>query len=157
MSCTDREGLSIVTQIRPGGVSKDLPINLLQDIYSFVCQYNSRINEIEELLTRNRIWRQRLLNVGIISSSAALSFGFSGSLLRSTGVRWDLRKNMPYEIYSSLDFKVPYSLNADCYDRYLLMIEELRQSTKIIMQVLNNIPLGGAPFWMIIVYWESLR
>jgi NADH dehydrogenase (ubiquinone) Fe-S protein 2 len=72
---------------RPGGVFRDLPISLLNDIYSFVLQYNSRINEIEELLTRNRIWRQRLLNIGIVSTKSALSFGFSGVLLRSTGIK----------------------------------------------------------------------
>ena len=129
--------------IRPGGVSKDLPANLLKDIYAFVEQYDSRVNEIEELLTRNRIWRQRLLNIGLISEKSAISFGFSGSLLRSTGVRWDLRKNTPYEVYSDLSFKVPYSVRGDCYDRYLLRIEELRQSTKIITQILNIIPEGS--------------
>jgi NADH dehydrogenase (ubiquinone) Fe-S protein 2 len=128
--------------IRPGGVSKDLPIDLLKDIYSFVRQYDSRINEIEELLTRNRIWRQRLLNVGILSTKMAMSYGFTGVLLRSTGIRWDLRKSMPYETYSKISFKVPYSNNGDCYDRYLLRIEELRQSNQIILQVLNNIPAG---------------
>ena len=128
--------------IRPGGVSKDLPVNLLKDIYSFVCQYDSRINEIEELLTRNRIWRQRLLNVGIISAKSALNFSVSGPLLRSVGVKWDLRKNTSYEAYRKLKFKVPYSLNGDCYDRYLLRIEELRQSNSLIFQVLNNIPKG---------------
>jgi NADH dehydrogenase (ubiquinone) Fe-S protein 2 len=129
--------------IRPGGVSKDLPSNLLKDIYSFVNQYESRVNEIEELLTKNRIWRQRLLNIGIISSQSALNFGFTGSLLRSTGIQWDLRKNIPYEMYSSVKFKVPYSTNGDCYDRYLLRIEELRQCNRIILQVLNKIPLGS--------------
>lgn len=129
--------------IRPGGVSKDLPSNLLKDIYSFVYQYDSRINEIEELLTKNRIWRQRLLNIGIISAKSAVSFGFTGSLLRSTGIQWDLRKNIPYEMYSLVKFKVPYSLNGDCYDRYLLRIEELRQSNQIILQVLNNMPTGS--------------
>ena len=127
---------------RPGGVFRDLPISLLNDIYSFVLQYNSRINEIEELLTRNRIWRQRLLNIGIVSTKSALSFGFSGVLLRSTGIKWDLRKNVPYEIYSQLNFKIPYSLNGDCYDRYLLRIEELRQSNSLILQILNIIPEG---------------
>jgi NADH dehydrogenase (ubiquinone) Fe-S protein 2 len=128
--------------IRPGGVSKDLPINLLKDIYAFVNQYSSRINEIEELLTRNRVWRQRLLNVGIVSLDSALSFSLSGSLLRSVGIKWDLRKNTSYEVYKKLNFKVPYSLNGDCYDRYLLRIEELRQSNSLILQVLNNIPKG---------------
>jgi NADH dehydrogenase (ubiquinone) Fe-S protein 2 len=128
--------------IRPGGVNRDLPVGLLKDIYSFVCQYESRINEIEELLTRNRIWRQRLLNVGIISVNSALSYSLSGCLLRSVGVKWDLRKNTSYEVYHKLKFKVPYSLNGDCYDRYLLRIEELRQSNLLILQVLNNIPKG---------------
>jgi NADH dehydrogenase (ubiquinone) Fe-S protein 2 len=128
--------------IRPGGVNKDLPTNLLKDIYTFVCQYDSRINEMEELLTRNRIWKQRLLNVGIISYKSALSFGLSGPLLRSVGIKWDLRKNTSYEAYRKLTFKVPYSLNGDCYDRYLLRIEELRQSNSLILQVLNEIPKG---------------
>jgi len=128
--------------IRPGGVSKDLPINLLQDIYLFVSQYNSRINEIEELLTRNRIWRQRLLNVGIVSKKMALSFGLTGPLLRSVGIKWDLRKNTSYEIYKYLKFNIPYSSNGDCYDRYLLRISEIRQSNYLIWQVLNNIPKG---------------
>lgn len=128
--------------IRPGGISKDLPINLLKDIYLFVLQYNSRINEIEELLTNNRIWKQRLLNIGIISNKSALSFAVSGVLLRGAGIKWDLRKTMPYEIYSKLQFKIPYSLNGDCYDRYLLRIEEIRQSNSLILQVLNNIPNG---------------
>jgi NADH dehydrogenase (ubiquinone) Fe-S protein 2 len=128
--------------IIPGGISKDLPLGLLKDIYLFVLQYNTRINEVEDLLTKNRIWRQRLLNVGIVSQKASMSFGFSGVLLRSTGMRWDLRKSFPYEIYSNINFKVPFSINGDCYDRYLLRIEELRQSNKIILQTLNNISLG---------------
>ena len=128
--------------IRPGGVLKDLPEDLLSDIYKFVDQYSFRINEIEDLLTKNRIWRQRLLNVGIISSKFASSFGFTGVLLRSTGIQWDLRKNMPYEVYSKINFKIPYSVNGDCYDRYLLRIEEMRQSNQIILSVLNNIPAG---------------
>ncbi len=128
--------------IIPGGVTKDLPIGLLKDIYFFVLQYNTRINEIEGLLTKNRIWRQRLLNIGIASSKSSLSFGFSGVLLRSTGIKWDLRKSASYEIYSNINFKVPFSVNGDCYDRYLLRIEELRQSNKIILYTLNNISAG---------------
>lgn len=128
--------------ITPGGVSKDLPLGLLKDIYLFILQYNTRINEIEGLLTKNRIWCQRLLNIGIVSNKSALSFGFSGVLLRSTGLKWDLRKNTPYEVYSNINFKVPYSLNGDCYDRYLLRIEELRQSNKIILATINNISTG---------------
>jgi NADH dehydrogenase (ubiquinone) Fe-S protein 2 len=130
--------------IRPGGVSKDLPLKLLKDIYIFVQQYDSRINEIEELLTKNRIWRQRVLNVGVVSNRAALSYGFTGVLLRSTGVKWDLRKVMPYEIYSHIRFKVPYGFNGDCYDRYLLRVEELRESNSIILQVLTGMPVGNS-------------
>jgi len=128
--------------IRPGGVNKDIPINLLKDIYLFIIQYNSRINEIEELITNNRICKQRLINIGTVSNKSALSFAFSGVLLRSTGIKWDLRKVMPYEVYSKFRFKIPYSINGDCYDRYLLRIEELRQSNKLMLQVLNNIPKG---------------
>ena len=128
--------------IRPGGVSRDLPEGLLKEVYSFCRQYDSRVNEIEELLTRNRIWRQRLLNVGIISSKLALSYGFSGVLLRSTGIKWYLRKNTPYEMYDKLKFKIPYSFNGDCFDRYLLRVEEMRQSNKIILDILNSLPKG---------------
>jgi NADH dehydrogenase (ubiquinone) Fe-S protein 2 len=128
--------------IRPGGVSKDLPLALLNDIYSFISQYSSRINEIEELLTKNRVWRQRLINVGVVSSDSALSFGFSGVQLRSTGIKWDLRKTSPYESYRDLVFKVPFSLNGDCYDRYLLRVEELYQSSSIIIQTINRLPKG---------------
>ena len=128
--------------VRPGGVSRDLPVGLLKDIYLFSRQFHSRINEIEELLTKNRIWRQRLLNIGIVSTKTAISFGFTGVLIRSAGIKWDLRKSMSYEIYKNLKFKVPYGFNGDCYDRYLLRIEEMRQSTNIILQVLNNMPKG---------------
>ena len=128
--------------IRPGGVSKDLPEGLLNSIYLFSTQYNCRINEIEELLTRNRIWRQRLYNIGVVSAKSALSFGFSGVLLRATGINWDLRKNRSYEIYNKLTFRVPTSGKGDSYARYLLRIEELRQSNWIIAQILNEIPSG---------------
>lgn len=128
--------------IRPGGVSKDLPLTLLNDIYLFNSQFNSRVSEIEELLTANRIWRQRLVNIGIVSNLAANSFSFTGVQLRCTGIKWDLRKTRPYECYSNLKFQVPYSFNGDCYDRFLLRVEELYQSNNIIFQVLNKIPLG---------------
>ena len=128
--------------IRPGGVSRDLPKGLLEDIFLFTTQYNSRINEMEELLSKNRIWKQRLFNVGIIYSNSALSFAFSGVLLRATGIQWDLRKTNPYEIYSKLNFKIPFSFNGDCYDRYLLRVEELRQSNLLINQCINLIPKG---------------
>ena len=129
--------------IRPGGVSKDLPFNLLNDIYKFILQFSSRISELEELLTKNRIWRQRLLNIGIVSARSAFSFSFTGVQIRSTGIKWDLRKTTPYESYSDFNFKIPFGFNGDCYDRYLLRIEELYQSSQIILQVINKMPLGS--------------
>lgn len=128
--------------IRPGGVNQDLPLGLLQDIYIFIKQFCSRIDEIEDLLTNNRIWKQRLINIGLISKNQALNLGFSGVMLRASGIQWDLRKNQSYEIYDSLDFDIPTGIYGDCYDRYLIRIEEMRQSVKIIYQCLNNIPAG---------------
>jgi len=129
--------------IRPGGVSQDMPMGLCEDIYLFIKQFHSRINEIEELLTNNRIWKQRLLNVGIVSKEQALDWGFSGVMLRGSGVPWDLRKAEPYEIYNQLDFSVPIGQRGDCYDRYVIRIEEMRQSLNIIQQCLNQMPLGN--------------
>jgi NADH dehydrogenase (ubiquinone) Fe-S protein 2 len=129
--------------VRPGGVAQDLPIGLIDDIWLFINQFNSRIDEIEELLTNNRIWKQRLLNVGIVSKKQAMSWGFSGVMLRGSGIPWDLRKTEPYEIYDSLDFNIPIGIRGDCYDRYLIRIEEMRQSLNIIEQCLNKIPSGS--------------
>lgn len=128
--------------IRPGGVSQDLPIGLLDDIYRFSMQFSARIDEIEELLTNNRIWKQRLVNIGVVTVSQALNWGFSGVMLRGSGISWDLRRMQPYEIYDKIDFNIPVGKNGDCYDRYLIRIQEMRESLKIIFQCLNNIPLG---------------
>jgi NADH dehydrogenase (ubiquinone) Fe-S protein 2 len=128
--------------IRPGGVSLDIPKGLLDDIFLFIEQFNDRINELEELLTNNRIWKQRLVNVGTVSLENALNWGFSGVLVRGSGLAWDLRKTDPYEIYDSLLFKVPVGKNGDCYDRYLIRIEEMRQSISIVYQCLNLIQPG---------------
>jgi NADH dehydrogenase (ubiquinone) Fe-S protein 2 len=128
--------------IRPGGLSQDLPLGLLDDIYSFIFQFSNRIDEIEELITNNRIWKQRLVDIGVVSAKQALDWGFSGVMLRGSGVAWDLRKTHPYEIYSEIDFDIPVGRNGDCYDRYLIRIEEMRQSIKIIYQVLNKFPQG---------------
>ncbi len=128
--------------IRPGGVSQDLPLGLLDDIYIFIKNFNSRIDELEELLTGNRIWKQRLVNIGVVTYKNALNWGFSGVLLRGSGISWDLRKNMPYEIYSRLIFNIPIGKNGDCYDRYLIRIFEMRESIKIINQCINEIPIG---------------
>lgn len=101
------------------------------------------MDEIEELLTNNRIWKSRLIDVGIVTKNEALSWGFSGVMLRASGVPWDLRKKFPYEIYNKLHFDIPVGTNGDCYDRYVLRIEEMRQSLWIILQCLNSFPEGA--------------
>ena len=128
--------------IRPGGVSQDVPLGLLDDVHAFINQFGSRVDEIEELLTENRIWKQRLVDIGRVSARDALGWGFSGVMLRGSGVKWDLRKTQPYEIYSKLDFDIPTGRNGDCYDRYLIRIEEMRQSIRIIDQCLATMPFG---------------
>lgn len=128
--------------IRPGGVAQDIPQGLLNDIYIFAEQFSTRVDEIEEMLSNNRIWKQRLVDIGVVSAEDAMNFGFSGVMLRGSGIPWDLRKTQPYEVYDQMEFDVPVGTNGDCYDRYLIRIEEMRQSLRIIMQVLNNIPSG---------------
>lgn len=128
--------------IRPGGVSQDIPIGILKDISFFINQFNFRIDEIEEFLTYNRIWKQRLINIGVISYKKALTYGFTGVQIRGSGKGWDLRKNTPYEVYKQLKFKVPIGKNGDCFDRYSVRIEEMRQSLVIIAQAINLISAG---------------
>jgi NADH dehydrogenase (ubiquinone) Fe-S protein 2 len=128
--------------IRPGGVSQDLPLGLLDDIYIFTEQFSTRVDEMEELLTGNRIWKQRLVDIGVVSAKDAKSWGFSGVMLRGSGISWDLRKTQPYEVYDSMDFDIPVGTNGDCFDRYLIRIEEMRQSLRIISQCINTIPEG---------------
>ncbi|MDF2698958.1 MAG: nad7 [Haloplasmataceae bacterium] len=127
---------------RIGGVSFDLPIGLLNDIHLFISQFTSRIDEMEEMLTTNRIWKQRLIDVGKINCRQAIDLGLSGPLLRSTGLAWDLRKVETYEVYNKINFFVPTGIYGDSYDRYLIRIEEMRESINIISQALNMIPLG---------------
>ena len=128
--------------IRPGGVSFDIPIGLLNDIYQFIIQFSSRIDEMEELLTDNRIWKQRLVDIGKINARECIDLGLSGVLLRGSGIPWDLRKNESYEIYKNLHFIIPTGINGDCYDRYLIRIYEMRQSINLIMQCIQHIPNG---------------
>jgi len=124
---------------RPGGVSQDLPIGLLDDIFLFINQFESRISEIEELLTNNRIWKQRLVNVGIVNYKQAFEYGFSGVMLRSCGIEWDLRKNMSYDNYNTVDFDIPITFNGDCYDRYLIRVFEMRESSKIMYDIIKRL------------------
>nr|BDN85832.1 NADH dehydrogenase subunit 7 [Microheliella maris] len=128
--------------IRPGGVHLDLPLGLCDDIYNWCTTFASRIDEIEELLTNNRIWKQRLVDIGVVSAQTALDWGFTGVMLRGSGVPWDLRKTEPYEIYPELSFDIPVGTSGDCYDRYLCRMEEMRQSLNIIFQCLNKMPSG---------------
>jgi NADH dehydrogenase (ubiquinone) Fe-S protein 2 len=129
--------------IRPGGVSTDLPLGLLDDIYIFCNQFSIRLDEMEEMLTGNRIWKERLIDIGVVSAKKAIDWGFSGVMLRGSGIPWDLRKAQPYEIYSSLSFDVPVGVSGDCFDRYLVRLEEMRQSLSIIKQCLASIPSGN--------------
>jgi len=128
---------------RPGGVSQDLNLGLLNDIYSFCNQFVRRLDEIEEMLTSNPIWKLRLVNIGVVTAQQAIDWGFSGVMLRGSGVIWDLRKNQPYEIYPNIKFSIPVGVNGDCFDRYAIRIQEMRQSLNIIQQCLNNIPNGN--------------
>ena len=127
---------------RPGGVHTDLPKGLLSDIYLFKEQFKTRLLEIEEMLTENRIWKQRLVDIGVVSLDDAMAWGFSGVMLRGSGLEWDLRKSQPYEVYNELDFDILAGTTGDCYDRYLIRLFEMKQSILIIEQCLDNIPFG---------------
>jgi len=128
--------------VKPGGVQFDLPIGLLDDIYDFATNYSARLDECEEMLTENRIWRRRLIDIGRVSYQDALNMGMSGVMLRGSGFKWDIRKVQPYDCYDKLDFDVPVGVRGDCYDRYLIRMEEMRQSIRIIDQCLNQMPEG---------------
>lgn len=129
--------------IRPGGVALDLPLNLLDDIYLFIQQFTSRIDEMEELLTNNRIWKQRLIGIGKVELATGINWGFSGVMLRGSGLPWDLRKVSNYEkVYKDIIFNIPVGTNGDCYDRYLVRVSEMRESLHIISQCINQIPKG---------------
>lgn len=128
--------------VRPGGVSLDLPMGLLGDIHTWSQNFSSRVDELEEMLTGNRIWLQRVAGIGVFTKEQALDWGFSGVMLRSTGVKWDIRKESPYDAYADMDFDVPIGKNGDCFDRYLCRVEEMRQSLRIINQCVNKMPGG---------------
>ncbi len=127
---------------RAGGVHQDLPRGLAEDIGEFCQNFPKIINDLENLLTDNRIFKQRNVDIGIVSKEDALDYSFSGVMLRGSGVPWDLRKSQPYECYEQFDFKIPIGKNGDCYDRYLCRIEEMKESVKIINQCLSSLPKG---------------
>lgn len=127
--------------IRPGGVTTPVEPGLLRDITGFIQAFPARLNEIEEMLTNNRIWRQRLVDVGVVTLDQALAWGFSGPMLRGSSWGWDLRVATRYEVYPDLDFAVPVGLHGDCFDRYLVRVEEMRQSCLLVQQCVDH--LGG--------------
>ncbi len=127
---------------RPGGVHKDLPRGLVEDLAKFCEEFPKIINDLETLLTDNRIFKQRNVDIGIVSKQDALDYSFSGVMLRGSGVAWDLRKSQPYDCYEQLEFKIPIGKNGDCYDRYLCRIEEMKESVNIINQCLVKLPKG---------------
>ena len=127
---------------RPGGVHQDIPEDLLDDIHKWLTNFPNFINDLETLLTENRIFKQRTVDIGVVSKEDALNLGFSGPPLRASGHAWDLRKDQPYDVYSKMDFDIPIGNSGDCYARYLVRVEEMRQSCKIIEQCINNMPNG---------------
>lgn len=158
------------TYYRPGGVYRDLPDfmpqykespwhkgddlkrmnswregSLLDYIECFADDFPDRVDEYEELLTSNRIWKQRTVDIGIVSPEQALAWGMSGPMLRGSGIEWDLRKKQPYAMYPELDFDIPVGVNGDCYDRYLVRVQEMRQSTRIIKQCVSWLRANPGP------------
>jgi NADH-quinone oxidoreductase subunit D len=127
---------------RVGGVAWDMPAGLADDIWAFTERFPKFIDDIDTLLTENRIFKQRTVDIGIVSKEQALDWGFTGPMLRGSGVAWDLRKSQPYEVYDRMDFDVPIGLTGDCWARYLIRMEEMRQSLRIIRQSLKEMPDG---------------
>jgi NADH-quinone oxidoreductase subunit D len=127
---------------RPGGVAMDMPIGLADDIREWVEEFPKVLDDLDNLLTGNRIFKQRTVDIGVVSEEQALDWGFSGPMLRGSGVAWDLRKSQPYDVYGELDFDVPVGKTGDCYARYLVRMEEMRQSLKLMRQCLERLPGG---------------
>ncbi len=127
---------------RPGGVHQDLPDGLADDILKWADKFPEFINDLETLLTENRIFKQRTVDIGVMNREEALNYGMTGPCLRASGVAWDLRKSQPYDAYAEMDFDIPVGKTGDCYARYLVRIEEMRQSLRIIKQSIENMPTG---------------
>ncbi|MEP1230482.1 MAG: NADH-quinone oxidoreductase subunit D [Litorimonas sp.] len=127
---------------RPGGVHQDLPPALIADLLTWCDEFPQKLKDIETLLTENRIFKQRNVDIGVVTQQDCHDWGFTGVLIRGSGIPWDLRRNQPYEVYSELDFKIPLGKNGDCYDRYLCRVEEMYESVKIMRQCLEMMPEG---------------
>jgi NADH-quinone oxidoreductase subunit D len=128
--------------VRPGGVHQDIPAGMEEDILKFCDGFLKVVDDVDALLTENRIWKQRTVDIGVVTAEEAQAWGFSGVMLRGSGIAWDIRKSQPYEIYDKLDFDIPVGKNGDCWDRYLCRMEEMRQSVRIIRQVIEKMPKG---------------
>ena len=128
--------------IRPGGVHQDIPAGMENDIAAFCKNFAKVLDDVEGLVTENRIWKQRTVNIGVVTAEEAQAWGFTGPMLRGSGVAWDLRKSQPYEIYDQLQFDIPIGKHGDCYDRYLVRMEEMRQSLRIVLQCVEKLPGG---------------
>ena len=128
---------------RPGGVAQDIPDGILEDILKFCDKFITVLADVEGLLNENRIWKQRLVDIGVVTKQEALDWGFSGPMIRGSGIPWDLRKSQPYDVYDKMNFEIPIGKNGDCYDRYLIRVEEMYQSVKIIRQCVDQIPAGA--------------
>ena len=127
---------------RPGGVHQDLPAGLAEDILAFCDTHPKVLADIEGILTENRIFKQRNVDIGVVTAEQAMEWSFSGPMLRGSGVAWDLRKAQPYDVYERLDFDIPVGKNGDCYDRYLVRMEEMHQSLAIMRQCIEEMPEG---------------
>jgi NADH-quinone oxidoreductase subunit D len=127
---------------RPGGVQREMPAGLDDDIRAWMGTFPKVLDDIERLLNDNRIFRQRLVDIGVISAEEAIDLGFTGPMLRASGVAWDLRKAQPYEVYDRMDFDIPVGRHGDCFDRYLVRMVEMRESLKIMRQCIDQMPGG---------------
>jgi NADH-quinone oxidoreductase subunit D len=127
---------------RPGGVAREMPAGLTDDIRAWMTPFPKVLGDIERLLNENRIFRQRTVDIGVVTAEEAIDLGFTGPMLRASGVPWDLRKSQPYEVYDLMDFDVPVGRHGDCFDRYLVRMAEMRESLKIMAQCLDQMPLG---------------
>jgi len=128
--------------VRPGGVSMDMPAGLVEDMLEWTESFPKVLDDLDNLLTDNRIFKQRTVDIGVASKEDALDWGFTGPMLRGSGVAWDLRKSQPYDVYEEMDFDVPVGKTGDCYARYLVRMAEMRESLKIMKQCLNKMPEG---------------
>ena len=131
-----------LSYFRIGGVARDLPDGFVEKVREFVNDFPARLRDYETLLTKNKIWLMRTKNVGVISAEDAINYGLSGPSIRGSGVKWDVRKSEPYSSYDEMDFIVPVGQNGDVYDRYIVRLEEMRQSNEIVRQAMDTIPKG---------------